>query len=822
MEQLTVFVDVILPLPLPKVYTYRVPIPLNDEVAQGKRVLVQFGRKRIYSAVIYKVHNSPPNQYQAKYIESVLDDFPVINTYQLLLWDWISSYYLCTLGEVMVAALPSGLKLSSETKILIHPDFDESNSELDDKEFLIVEALDNQSALSLEEIEHILDQKTIFPVIKGMIDKGVVITEEEVKQIYRPKKEVYVQLNDSYDNELQLKEAMQTLGKAPKQLQLLMGYLQLSDYFNEGINPVKKLLLQKQYDASSSQVNNLVKKGVFDLFEGEVSRVYKKDNEEHIINQLSSIQQEKYSEINNLFDKQNVVLLHGVTSSGKTEVYMKLIDDQLIQGKQVLFLMPEIALTTQMINRLTKRFGNKVGVYHSKFNPNERVDLWKDLVAHHQFKIILGARSALFLPFDNLGLIIVDEEHESTFKQHEPAPRYHARDAAIVLANIHKSKVLLGSATPSIESYTNATSGKYGLVEMTKRFGNVQMPEVLVADVKDATRKKKMKAHFSPLLMEKMAEAIDNKEQIILFQNRRGFSPYLQCETCGWVMHCDNCDVSLTYHKYFDEYRCHYCGNRKKEVKTCGACGSHSLLTKGFGTEKIEEELQLLFPEIKIARMDLDSTRSKHGYHKLITDFENREVDVLVGTQMVTKGLDFDNVSLVGVLSADNMLSFPDFRAFERSYQLMAQVAGRAGRKAKRGTVVIQSYDPEHTIIKDVIANDYYNMFRNEVVDRRNYKYPPFFRIIEFTLKHKDNQKLNQAAAFLANALKIKFGSRVLGPEYPLVARVRNKYHKLINLKLEKGLSLKDSKRQILYVVDDFKSRKEFSGIRVVVNVDPL
>lgn len=821
-DSFAIFVDVILPLALPKVYTYRVQKEFEGDVAVGKRVLIQFGAKRLYSAVIHKVHHTAPKQYQAKYIESILDEFPVVNEYQLALWEWISSYYMCTLGEVMVAALPSGLKLSSETKILIHPDYDGNDEVLNDKEFLVAEALRSQSVLSLQDIEQILDQKTIFPIIKGLIDKGVVIAEEEVKALYRPKKEVYVALSDEFDNETALKGLMDELSKAPKQLQLLMSFLHLSDYFNDGNQPIKKLVLQKQNNATSVQVNALVKKGIFELLEDEVSRVFSRDKVVLEEKQLSEYQLEKLNKVKHHFSEKEVVLLHGVTSSGKTELYIKLIEEQLALGKEALFLMPEIALTTQMISRLQKRFGNQVGVYHSKFNPNERVDLWKDLMTGNRFKVILGARSALFLPFKNLGLIIVDEEHESTFKQQDPAPRYHARDAAIVLAKMHEAKVLLGSATPSVESYTNAKNEKFGLVEMTKRFGNVQLPEVLVADVKEATRKKKMQSHFSPLLMEKMKGALENKEQIILFQNRRGFSPYLQCETCGWVMQCENCDVSLTYHKHFDEYRCHYCGYKRKKVTSCGACGSHSLLTKGFGTEKIEEELQLLFPEVKIARMDLDSTRSKHAYHKIITDFENQEVDILVGTQMVTKGLDFDNVSLVGVLNADNMLSFPDFRAFERSYQLMAQVSGRAGRKNKRGTVVIQSYNPEHTIIKDVIANDYENMYRNEVVDRRNYKYPPFYRIIQFTLRHKDSKKLNEASLYLSKLMRQKFGDRVLGPEYPLIARLKNMYNKVITLKLERGLPLKQAKNDILYMLEDMKSQKSYSSVRVVIDVDPL
>ena len=516
------------------------------------------------------------------------------------------------------------------------------------------------------------------------------------------------------------------------------------------------------------------------------------------------------------------MLLHGVTSSGKTEVYIELIKKTIAEGKQVLYLLPEIALTTQIIQRLQKRFGEQVGIYHSRFNQNERVEVWKNVMEKEGYKIILGARSSLFLPYENLGLVIVDEEHETSFKQHEPVPRYYARDAAIVLAKQHNANVLLGSATPSIESYRNAQEGKYGLVEMKKRFGNVQLPEVFVSDISEDSRKKKMRANLGELLYKGIEEALKAEEQVILFQNRRGFSPFIQCDKCAWVPQCKNCDVSLTYHKFRNEYKCHYCGFKQQNITSCGACGSLDLELKGFGTEKIEEDIKQFFPKAKVQRMDLDTTRSKNAYYNIIKDFEERSIDILVGTQMITKGLDFDNVALVGILNADQMLNFADFRAFERSYQLMAQVAGRAGRKAKRGKVIIQSRNPYHSIIRDVIDNNYENMYKNELLERRNFKYPPFYRLVQFTLRYKEINLLNEASQHFTQLLKGVFGSRVLGPEFPAIARVRNQYNKQVLLKLEREASIKASKQEINNILTQMGTHKDFKKVRVIVDVDPV
>ena len=827
MSRITYFVDLVLPLPIPNLYTYRVPKEWNEELAVSKRVIVQFGKgTKMYTAIILKVHEKAP-EYEAKYIESILDEAPIVNEYQLKLWKWIESYYMATPGDVMNAALPSSLKLASETKILLHAEYRDVMEDLSDNEYLIVEALEVRHELNLAEIAEILGIKNIHSYIKRLIEKKAIVVEEELKRRYKPKMESYVQLSNEANDEERLKKIFDELGRAPKQLELLMGFIQLNQRYGSKPKVVKKLDLQKMTNSTAAGVNALVKKGVFEVFEQEINRI----NIDEIGNKdafkLNENQVVAFDSINKHFEDEKVTLLHGVTSSGKTEIFIQLIEEQVKKGKQVLYLLPEIALTAQIVGRLRKVFGDKVGVYHSKYNENERVEVWNEVLTFQQdqpdqrFQIILGARSALFLPYSNLGLIIVDEEHESTFKQYDPAPRYQARDASIVLAKLHGANVLLGSATPSIESYQNAKEGKFGLVELFKRHGNVQMPEILCADIKEATRKKKMKSLFSPLLFDAMEEALENKEQIILFQNRRGYSPIMICETCGHTAGCKNCDVGLTYHKYKNVLNCHYCGYYIPMPKVCPACGDTSIKVKGFGTEKIEEEIGILFPEAKVARMDLDTTRAKNAYHTIINQFENHEVDILVGTQMVTKGLDFSNVSLVGVLNADNMLHFPDFRSYERSYQLMSQVAGRAGRKSKRGKVIIQSYNPDHQIIRNVIDNDYTTMFKNEIIDRRNFKYPPFYRLIQVTLRHREVAAVNRAADYFARDMKAIFGNRVLGPEFPGIAKIRNSYHKQIILKIEKKASIQSAKEHLRTIYTNAINLKEFKGVRVMFDVDP-
>ena len=891
MSRTTYFVDVILPLAVPNLFTYRVPYDLNDAIAIGKRVLVQFGRGKLYSALIRRIHENPPKQYEAKYIDSVLDENPIVNLKQFELWDWMSQYYMCNIGDVMVAALPGGLRLASETKIVLNPDYyDKKLSEIiSDKEYLIIEALQIRTVLSIHDVSEILEQKTVYHILKGLIEKGAVLIQEELKEKFKPKIESFVRITQYADNEENLKNIFSTLEKkAPKQLDVLMTYIKLSERYSQTAasqlersrSEVKKSEIIKRVSGADAALKPMVEKNIFEVYEREVGRFATFDNATKIT-QLNTIQQQVYESIQQQFGwlsewgggsgewgekktekkedqkpnttnpellttnselkktelKKDVVLLHGVTSSGKTEIYVKLIEQVIAQGKQVLYLLPEIALTTQIINRLRKYFGNNVGVYHSKFNSNERVELWNTVLKVEDneakkttnyepqttnYKLIVGARSSLFLPFSNLGLVIVDEEHDTSYKQYDPSPRYNARDGAIYLAHLHKAKTLLGSATPSLESYYNAQEGKYGFVQITERFGGVQMPEIVIADIKEATKKKMMKSHFSPLLLDTVTKALQAKEQVILFQNRRGFAPQLECNTCAWVPQCINCDVSLTYHKASNQLRCHYCGYSIKPPNKCAACGDTNLRMKGFGTEKIEEELSIFYPKAKIARMDLDTTRSKFAHQHIIQDFEDGNIDILVGTQMVTKGLDFDNVSMVGILNADSMLNFPDFRSFERSFQLMAQVSGRAGRKNKRGKVIIQTQNPDHSIIQDVIQNNFLAMYTQQLSDRKEFNYPPFFRLIEITVIHKDADMVNDAAKFLADELKHHFKKRVLGPEFPIVSRIRNLYHKNILLKIERDASVVKIKKIVGEILIQFKSGKDHKSVRVNIDVDPM
>ena len=824
MSSPTLFIDVILPLALPKLYTYRVPMEMNDAISVGKRVVVSFKSNKLYTALIRSIKETPPKEYEAKYILSVLDDEPIVTDKQFELWDWMSAYYLCSLGEIMNAALTGGLKLQSETKITLTSNYKEKESLVNDKEFLIVDALELNHIITLDQVSKILDQKTVFPIIKVMIDKGVLLIHEEIDTKYKPRKQVYVKLTEAYANHDLLNKELDVLNKkAPKQAELLMAFLKLL-YDNK---EVMRDELIKYADSSSSIINQLVKKGIIETEEKEVSRLANgaMEVEDKVV--LNDYQLQAYKEINEHFANKDILLLHGITSSGKTEVYIHLIEEIIAQGKQVLYLLPEIALTTQIINRLKKHFGNQVQVYHSRLSENERVEVWKSLMNKSSDKskqnttVILAARSGVFLPYHNLGLIIVDEEHENSFKQFDPAPRYHARDTALVLAKLFDAKTLLGSATPSIESYYNASNNKYELVTITKRHGGVLLPEIVLVDISEEKRKKLMKSHFSQLLLDEIKLALDNKEQVILFQNRRGFAPILECVTCGWTPHCVNCDVSLTYHKSNEQLRCHYCGYVAKIPKNCGACGNNDIRMKGFGTEKVEEELAIFFPETVIARLDLDSTRSKYSYQQIIGDFETNKINVLVGTQMVTKGLDFDNVSIVGILNADSMLNFPDFRSYERSYQLMAQVSGRAGRKQKRGKVIIQCQNPMHPIIQHVLNNDYEKMVADELLERNKFHFPPFYRLIKLTLKHKDYNILGDGAFHLAKELKQALGSRVLGPESPLVARVRNLFLKDILIKIEREASIRNAKKIISEHINNFKNTKEYKSVYVHIDVDP-
>ncbi|MEH6765035.1 MAG: primosomal protein N' [Aequorivita antarctica] len=812
------FIDVILPIPLKQAFTYSVN---KDEAAflkPGMRVAIPFGKSKVYTGIVYQVHDQPPVGYETKSIDHILDEEPIITSVQLKHWEWLAKYYMCSLGEVIKAALPSAFLLESETIIKLSSEKDWDENSLSDEEFLVFEALQHQSSLHINDVRSILDKKNVVSVIQKLFEKGIVEVEETVYEQYTPKLKRYIKLSQKYTSEENLRELLDTLNRAPKQREVLMNLFMLNSQTKK---PIGSSALQKKSEASAATLKSLIDKGILEEYFIQHDRVEFSGEASQEIKTLNEPQTKAYEEIKTSFANNDVVLLHGVTSSGKTEIYVRLIEKMIASGKQVLYMLPEIALTTQLISRLQKYFGGKIAVYHSKFSVNERVEVWNNVLNEKaKAQVVIGARSSLFLPFKNLGFIIVDEEHEPSFKQYSPAPRYNARDSAVVLANLHKAKLLMGSATPSLESYHNAKSGKFGLVTLKKRFGNVLMPEIELVDIKEKNRKKQMTGHFSDLLLEEMREALKNGEQIILFQNRRGFSPVVECTTCGVSPQCPNCDVSLTFHQHKNQLRCHYCGYHMAMMLNCIACGSETLDTKGFGTEQIETELKTLFPDNKVARMDQDTTKGKHSYSKLIEALENEEIDILVGTQMLAKGLDFRNISLVGVMNADNLLNFPDFRAHERSFQLLQQVSGRAGRTQKRGKVLIQTYNPYHQILKQVSVNDYEGMYKEQLEERYNYKYPPFFRTVKIVFKDKNLIRVQKASTWFGQALEIQFKENILGPEPPPIGRIKNKY--IINLlvKIPKKQSLEKTKKYIENVQRSFNSIKEFSSVRVNIDVD--
>ena len=812
------FVDVILPIPLKQTFTYAINKDEAGFLKQGMRVAVPFGKSKIYTAIVYQIHSSAPVGYETKSIDHILDQSPIITSHQMKHWEWMASYYMCSLGEVIKAALPSTFLLESETIVKSVKDEIVDEKLLSDDEFLVYEALQHQSSIHINAVRAILDKKNVVSVIQKLIEKGLVEVEETVYEQYTPKLKRYVRLTSQYNSEENLRELLDNLSRAPKQREVLMNLFVLR---SQSKKPIDAIALQKKSDTSASTLKSLVDKGILEEYFVQKDRVEFSGDASTEIKTLNEGQQKAYQEIKTSFSEHSVVLLHGVTSSGKTEIYAQLIEEMLDSGKQILYMLPEIALTTQLISRLQKYFGERISVYHSKFTVNERTEVWNNLLAEKsKAQIVVGARSSLFLPFKNLGLVIVDEEHEPSFKQYSPAPRYNARDSAVVLANLHKAKLLMGSATPSLESYHNAKTGKYGLVTLKKRFGNVLMPDIELVDIKEKNKKKQMTGHFSDRLLEEMHEVLKNGEQIIIFQNRRGYSPIVECTTCGVSPQCPNCDVSLTYHQKKNQLRCHYCGYHMAMMHNCIACGSQTLDTKGFGTEQIETELKSLFPKNAIARMDQDTTRGKHAYAKLIDALENEEIDILVGTQMLAKGLDFRNIGLVGVMNADNLLHFPDFRAHERSFQLLQQVSGRAGRTKKRGKVLIQTFNPYHQILKQVSVNDYEGMGKEQLHERYQYKYPPFFRIIKIEFKHRDFLRAQKASIWFGQALQNKFGENVLGPEQPPVGRVRNQFIFNIMLKIPKSQSLDATKKYIANVDRRFNAVKEFSSVRINIDVD--
>jgi primosomal protein N' (replication factor Y) len=811
------FLDVILPLPLERYFSYRI----NQEEAQfiqpGMRVAVPFGKSKLYTGIAVQVKQDIEVAYEIKDIEFVIDESPILQSDQIKFWEWIAGYYMCSVGQVMRAALPKTFLLESETVIQRQQDTDVEESELTDQEFLILEALENRQALKVKDIMDILDRKTVLPILKGMLGKDIIILQEEMSNSYKAKTEKFIQLAAIYQDEEVLKELLDQLTRAPKQREAIMTLFMMST----GNSPVKTKDLQSRATISRAVIKSLIDKGVLEEREQEVSRVLAQSQPGNELYTLNDAQSAALVQVRDAFARNKVCLLHGVTSSGKTEIYVQLIQKILDQGKQCLYLLPEIALTTQLITRLQHYFKQQVLIYHSKYSVNERQEVWNLVLEASQPYVVIGARSSMLLPFKDLGLIIVDEEHETSFKQFDPAPRYHARDTAIVLGKLKNADILLGSATPSLESYYNTDIDKFELVTLKTRYNNVLMPEINIIDIREKHRKKRMTGHFSDTLIEHIQTAFQNNEQVILFQNRRGYAPVMECNTCGYAPQCPNCDVSLTVHQHRNQLRCHYCGYHTLMPKECMACSSTDLDTKGFGTEQIEAEFKTIFPDHKIARMDLDTTRGKYNYEKLIEQVESRAVDCLVGTQMLTKGLDFRHVSLVGVLNADSMLNFPDFRAHERCFQLLTQVAGRAGRTADRGKVLIQSYNPDHRIIQQVSSYDYTGMYKEQLQDRYQFKYPPYQRLIRITFKNRDYNLTLKAGEWFVSALnQLEHGVEVLGPEFPPVSRIRNLYHIHVLVKMGKQHHPEQVKAFIHRVRRSFEAVKHFRAVRCNIDVD--
>ena len=816
------YVDVIVPLPIASQYTYSVPAELEESVQEGCRVVVSFGQKKFYTAIVTKVHYVAPENYETKDVEEVLDTSPVILPTQFRFWEWLSTYYLCTLGDVYKAAMPSGMKLESETLVAYNEEF-EATVPLPKNEQRILDLLNDDKEQCVTQLQKASGLKSILPIIKRLLEKQAIFVKEDLKRNYKPRTEARVRLTEAYFTEHALRELFDNLGRAKKQLSLLMKYIELSGWMGTAstLEEVSKKDLLDKTGASVSILNSLVEKGVLETYYYEIGRLDKSIKGTLSLNPLNVAQERAFTAIRNSFQEKSVCLLHGVTSSGKTEIYIHLIEEVLRKGQQVLYLLPEIALTTQITERLKRVFGHRLGVYHSKFPDAERVEIWKKQLTDESYDIILGVRSSIFLPFKRLGLIIVDEEHENTYKQQEPAPRYHARSSAIMLASMYGAKVLLGTATPSVESYFNARKGKYGLVQLKERYKEIRLPHIELVDIKELTRQKRMKGPFSPVLVKEIRSALDRREQVILFQNRRGFAQMIECRTCGWIPKCKNCDVSLTFHKRLNQLTCHYCGYTQSVAASCPACGGVELLNRGIGTERIEEDIQLTFPDVRVARMDLDTTRSRTAYEKIIADFEQGKTDILIGTQMISKGLDFNHVNVVGILNADTMLNYPDFRSYERAFQLMAQVAGRAGRKDKQGLVILQTKSPELPVISQVLNNDYEQLYEDQLAERQVFRYPPFYRLIYVYLKHRKEDVLEQAAEMAATLLRTGLGNRVLGPDKPPIARIQTLFIKKIMIKVELTASMTKVRDYLKGVQRTLSEDARFRSLIVYYDVDP-
>jgi len=818
------YVDVILPVPINASFTYATR--KDDKVSVGERVIVPFGKKKIYTGIVWRIKDTTPEDVaNIKEIYSVVDSTPIIYQQQHKFWEWMASYYLCPLGDIYKAAIPSGMKLESETYVALSSEYN-GGQRLSPKEETIYNSLSVNREQTLSQIEKATGEKYILNAVKTLIDKGVIVVRESVQSKYHPLLKAQISFTESYQTVSSIKSLINQVqrGRSEQQYKLLMTYLDMIHFDDNKpqIIGIDKKDLLKETSASSAVISAMIKKGIFEISYQQLNRLSTDCKERHEPNSLNDNQQTAFDSIHEIFNKKNVCLLNGVTSSGKTEIYIHLIKEKLAKGKQVLYLLPEIALTTQITSRLQKIFGNDLGVYHSRFSDAERVEIWQKQLSTNPYKIILGVRSSIFLPYSNLGLIIIDEEHENSYKQYDPSPRYHARDSAIILASIYKAKTLLGTATPSIESYNNAMTGKYGYVELNSRYRDIQLPRIIPVDMKELRHKRRNIGSFSPLLIEEMRNALNRGEQIILFQNRRGYAPIVECHECGWIPKCKNCDVSLTYHKRLNKLTCHYCGYTMDVPAECPSCHNRDIRPRGMGTEKIEDEVFSLFPDKKVVRMDLDTTRtSKNAYEKIINSFEELKTDILIGTQMISKGLDFDNVSVVGILDADSLLNFPDFRAHERAFQLMSQVAGRAGRKGKQGIVILQTRTPDDTIIKQVIDNNYSGMYNQQIIERKLFHYPPFHHIIYVYLKHHDEHTLDRSAQVIAGWLRHSFGNRILGPDKPPIGRIQSLYIRRIVLKIETHASMQQAANILQQIKQSIAADKSFGSLLMYFDVDP-
>ena len=809
--------EVIIPVALPQNYTWSVPASMRDQVQIGIRVEVNLGARRRYAGIIKRLHTDTPD-FKPKPIIQLLDDHPIVTETQLTFWTWIAQYYLCTEGEVMSAALPTNFKLSSETWLRLLPTHREDFTALEDAEYLLAEALSIKKQLRISEAQLILQNKQVYSIIHRLVELGIAELVESLQEKYASRLDTFISLHPTYQDETTLADLLNGGLRAPKQLELLLAYLDLK----RDNDSITRTTLLKRASSTAAPLQALIEKEILIAEKRSVGRITRPEAFVKLDFTLSSYQETALQSIRSQWNQQDVCLIRGVTGSGKTHLYIQLIADAIQQGKQVLYLLPEIALTSQIIRRLQQHFGGGVGVYHSRFSGNERVEIWNE-VRSGKIRVMLGARSALFLPFTDLGLIICDEEHDASYKQQDPAPRYHARDAAIYLAARHEAKVLLGSATPSLESFYHAQQGKYGYVELTQRFGAGELPSLQVIDTRAILKEDRTRVSMTPPLMKRMEEVLAQKRQIILFQNRRGYSPYQLCILCGWIPQCEHCDVSLTYHKKSNQLRCHYCGSSYPLVQRCHACGHDQFGQRSFGTERIEEQLQLHFPKARIARMDVDTVKGKQAHDQLIQQFEAGEVDILVGTQMVVKGLDFDRVDLVGILDADGLMHFADFRASERAFQLMEQVSGRAGRKQANGQVLVQTSDPEHPILKWVAAHDYIGFYEAELKKRQAFGYPPFSRMIRVLFRYKQQSVVEQAAQAWAKAMGATWQARMIGPAEPMIARIRDQFRMEVWLKLPRSAkSIAEAKGKIISSIYQFRKEKSLARVDVVIDVDPV